>query len=78
MTSLISQINNSIAAKKSLLSIEDKIDKSIKLIASSLKKGGKIMLCGNGGSAADAQHLAAEFLIRLRPHVNKNQFQLLL
>ena len=37
MNSLISQINNSIAAKKSLLSIEDKIDKSIKLIASSLK-----------------------------------------
>ena len=29
------------------------------------------MLCGNGGSAADAQHLAAEFLIRLRPHVNR-------
>ena len=35
------------------------------------------MLCGNGGSVADAQHLVAEFLIRLRPHVNK-QFQLLL
>ena len=32
-----------------------------------LKKGGKILLCGNGGSAADAQHLAAEFLIRLKP-----------
>ena len=43
MTSLISQINNSIAAKKSLLSIEDKIDKSIKLIASSLKK--EVRLC---------------------------------
>ncbi len=71
MTSLFSQINNSISAKKSLLSIEGEINKSIKLIASSIKKGGKIMLCGNGGSAADAQHLAAEFLIRLRPHVNR-------
>ena len=30
------------------------------------------MLCGNGGSAADAQHLAAEFLIRLRPKINRN------
>ena len=29
------------------------------------------MLCGNGGSAADAQHLAAEFLIRLRPNINR-------
>ena len=30
-----------------------------------MKKGGKILFCGNGGSAADAQHLAAEFLVRL-------------
>lgn len=33
--------------------------------------GGKLMLCGNGGSAADAQHLAAEFLVRLRPRVSR-------
>jgi len=33
--------------------------------------GNKIMLCGNGGSAADAQHLAAEMLIRLRPMNNR-------
>ena len=31
----------------------------------------KIILCGNGGSAADAQHLAAEMLIRLRPNNNR-------
>ena len=31
----------------------------------------KIMLCGNGGSAADAQHLAAEMLVRLRPKYNR-------
>ena len=36
-----------------------------------IQKGGKIMLCGNGGSAADAQHLAAEMLIRLRPNYNR-------
>ncbi len=41
------------------------------LIAQSLKAGGKLMLCGNGGSAADAQHLAAELLVRLRPHCNR-------
>jgi D-sedoheptulose 7-phosphate isomerase len=35
-------------------------------IYQSLKAGGKIMLCGNGGSAADAQHLAAEFVGRFR------------
>jgi len=38
----------------------------------SLKNGGKILFCGNGGSAADAQHLAAELLIRLRPKVNRD------
>jgi D-sedoheptulose 7-phosphate isomerase len=36
-----------------------------------IKNGNKIMLCGNGGSAADAQHLAAEMLIRLRPMNNR-------
>lgn len=34
-------------------------------IAHSLKQGGKLMLCGNGGSAGDAQHLAAEFVATL-------------
>ena len=32
----------------------------------SLRRGGKLMFCGNGGSAADSQHLATEMLIRLR------------
>lgn len=34
----------------------------------SLRAGGKLMFCGNGGSAADSQHLATEMLIRLRPN----------
>jgi len=41
------------------------------VIARSLKQGNKLMLCGNGGSAADAQHLAAEMLVRLRPKNNR-------
>ena len=40
-------------------------------LTNSIQMGGKIMLCGNGGSAADAQHLAAEMLIRLRPKNNR-------
>ena len=36
-----------------------------------IENGNKIMLCGNGGSAADAQHLAAELLIRLRPNLTR-------
>ncbi len=40
-------------------------------ISTSISNGGKLLLCGNGGSAADAQHLAAEFLIRLTSDVNR-------
>ena len=41
------------------------------IISNSISNGGKLLLCGNGGSAADAQHLAAEFLIRLTSGVNR-------
>jgi D-sedoheptulose 7-phosphate isomerase len=37
-----------------------------RLLAGTLQEGGKILLFGNGGSAADAQHLAAEFVNRFR------------
>src|ERR1700690_1540189 len=37
----------------------------------SLRGGGKLMFCGNGGSAADSQHLATEMLIRLRGSVER-------
>lgn len=36
-----------------------------------IQNKGKIMFCGNGGSASDAQHLVAEMLIRLRPSKNR-------
>lgn len=41
------------------------------IIVKSIMGGGKLLLCGNGGSAADAQHLAAEFLIRLTSDTNR-------
>lgn len=40
-------------------------------IVESILNGGKLLLCGNGGSAADAQHLAAELVVRLRPSYNR-------
>ena len=42
-----------------------------KIAAKKIEKGGKIFFCGNGGSAADAQHLAAELLVRLKPENNR-------
>ena len=47
------------------------LEQSGNVLAESIQKGGKLMICGNGGSAADAQHLAAEFLIRLTSDVNR-------
>jgi len=41
------------------------------IITSAVIAGNKIMLCGNGGSAADAQHIAAEMLIRLYAENNR-------
>jgi D-sedoheptulose 7-phosphate isomerase len=35
------------------------------LVVTALKSGGKILLCGNGGSAADAQHIAAEMSVKM-------------
>ena len=64
-------LEDSNRVKKNLLKSETKISTSISKIYNCLKKKGKIFFCGNGGSAADAQHLAAELLIRLRPKVNR-------
>jgi D-sedoheptulose 7-phosphate isomerase len=40
----------------------DDVARAAELLVNALLDGGKILLCGNGGSAADAQHLAAEFV----------------
>ena len=42
----------------------DQISEGAKLLQDTLSAGNKILLCGNGGSAADAQHIAAEFVGR--------------
>lgn len=44
----------------------DKIDVAASAIKSAFESGNKIMLCGNGGSAADCQHIAAEFVGRFQ------------
>jgi D-sedoheptulose 7-phosphate isomerase len=69
---LQNQLEENISAHKNILKISKDIIDIIQNIKKKLKKGGKILLCGNGGSAADAQHLAAEFIVRLRPHINRN------
>jgi D-sedoheptulose 7-phosphate isomerase len=57
-------IQDSINVKEQILQDEiliNTIEKSVTLITNALMRGNRIYFCGNGGSAADAQHLAAEF-----------------
>ncbi len=65
-------INDSIETKRLLLEkFSSEIESIGIVLANAVKNGNKIMFCGNGGSAADAQHLAAELIVRLRPNVNR-------
>ncbi|ACX71924.1 phosphoheptose isomerase [Methanocaldococcus vulcanius M7] len=45
---------------------EEKLKKAIEVIYNALKNGNKILICGNGGSAADSQHFAAEIVGRFK------------
>jgi D-sedoheptulose 7-phosphate isomerase len=59
------QFDESVAVKQAALSVmATPIEAAIRLMAASLRAGGKVMACGNGGSAADSQHFAAELLNR--------------
>ena len=46
----------------------ESIEKAAQLLIESVKDGGKILWCGNGGSAADAQHLATELMGGMSDH----------
>jgi D-sedoheptulose 7-phosphate isomerase len=40
------------------------LDKALDMVRETVKRGGTLFFCGNGGSAADAQHLATEYVVR--------------
>jgi len=61
-THLLRSAETKIAIARDML---DVIEKSVSACIAALEKGGKIMFCGNGGSAADSQHLATELVVRL-------------
>ncbi|MFH0990466.1 MAG: D-sedoheptulose 7-phosphate isomerase [bacterium] len=69
---ILDSLNESSAVKKKIAEeCTPHIVKAIDLIIDALNKKKKILLCGNGGSAADAQHLATEFVIRLNPKIKR-------
>ncbi len=57
-------INEHLATAERLKSLETDIQAACDLCTATILRGGKILIAGNGGSAADAQHIAAEFVGR--------------
>jgi D-sedoheptulose 7-phosphate isomerase len=63
--SIKTDLEESISTKKEVLkTLVPKIEEAAKILISALKAGNKVMFFGNGGSAADAQHLAGELIGR--------------
>ncbi len=66
------QIFESIEVKKEIINYGiDLIEQASNILIDSIKSGGKILWCGNGGSAADAQHLATELMGGMTDHDRK-------
>lgn len=66
------ELNASAETKRKIFeTCADGIIASVDVIIRALNGKKKILLCGNGGSAADSQHLAAEFIIRMNPAITR-------
>lgn len=65
-------LNDSAEVKKLILEeCKDDINRACDAVRDAIKDGKKILFCGNGGSAADSQHLATEFMIRMSHDINR-------
>ena len=69
---IIDSLNESSETKLKIKDqLADEILKAADILVASYKDGNKLLLCGNGGSAADCQHIATEFMIRLSHHIQR-------
>lgn len=66
MTQLQQAIEESITTLRGLAGLEEPLARAAKMVLDCLSSGHKLLVCGNGGSASDATHLATEFLCRFR------------
>lgn len=51
-------------ARKTAEQLGPQIEQATQMVADTIKRGGTLFFCGNGGSAADAQHMATEYVVR--------------
>ncbi len=69
---ITASFEESVAVKnESLDSCRKDIERAVEIIVHSYRQQGKLLLCGNGGSASDAQHLATELMIRLSHDIHR-------
>ncbi|HRN27594.1 MAG TPA: SIS domain-containing protein, partial [Ignavibacteriaceae bacterium] len=69
---IIDSLNESSETKLKIKDqLSDDIIKAVDILVASYKDGNKLLLCGNGGSAADCQHIATEFMIRLSHKIQR-------
>ena len=66
MQHILDEINAHIQTAQKMPELAQTIQKAALLAIQTLKNGNKILICGNGGSAADAQHIAAELTGRYK------------
>jgi D-sedoheptulose 7-phosphate isomerase len=66
MTQLLRAIEDCIATLRPLAGLDEPLNRAAKMVLACLTSGHKLLVCGNGGSASDATHLATEFLCRFR------------
>jgi D-sedoheptulose 7-phosphate isomerase len=64
MTQLQRAIQDSMVVLRGLTGLEEPLARAAQMILACLTSGHKLLICGNGGSASDATHLATEFLCR--------------
>lgn len=68
----IDSLNESAETKHKIkFELIDDIIKAAEMLSDCYKAGSKLLLCGNGGSAADCQHIATELMIRLNHHIQR-------
>ena len=69
---IIDSLNESSETKLKIKDqLTDEIIKAVDLLSACFNDGNKLLLCGNGGSAADCQHIATELMIRLSHHIQR-------
>jgi len=71
VATITARLREAAAVTEAMASHANEIARAAALITESFQRGGKLLLCGNGGSAADCQHLAAEFVGRLTKEVTR-------